>query len=34
MGQEKECTMRRGGRALAGKALLETDHLIIHNLEH
>jgi len=33
MGQEKECTMRRGGRALAGKALLETDHLLFRGAE-
>ena len=33
MGQEKECTLRRGGRTLAGKALLETDHLLFRGAE-
>ncbi len=33
MGQEKECRMRRGGRALDGKALLETDHLLFRGAE-
>jgi hypothetical protein len=28
MGQEKECRLRRGGRTIEGKALLETDHLL------
>jgi hypothetical protein len=27
MGQEKQCRMRRGGRVVEGKAMLETDHL-------
>jgi hypothetical protein len=33
MGQEKECTLRRDGRTLEGKALLETDHLLFRGTE-
>ena len=33
MGQEKECRLRRGGRTLEGKALLETDHLLFRGTE-
>jgi len=33
MGQEKECKMRRGGRTLAGKASLESDHLLFRGTE-
>src|ERR1017187_6442345 len=33
MGQEKECRLRRGGRTLEGKALLETDHLLFRGAE-
>ena len=33
MGQEQECKIRWGGRALAGKALLETDHLLFRGDE-
>jgi len=33
MGQEKECRLRRGGRTIKGKALLETDHLLFRGGE-
>jgi len=33
MGQEKDCTMRCRGRAFAGKALLESDHLLFRGGE-
>jgi hypothetical protein len=33
MGQELECTMRWGGRSLAGKAYLETDYVLFRGEE-
>ncbi|MGA2040098.1 MAG: DUF3052 domain-containing protein [Bryobacteraceae bacterium] len=33
MGQEKACRLRRGGRTVEGKALLETDHLLFRGEE-
>jgi hypothetical protein len=33
MGQEKECRLRHGGRTIAGKALLESDHLVFRGGE-
>jgi hypothetical protein len=33
MGQEKACRLRRGGRTLEGRALLETDHLLFRGTE-
>ena len=34
MGQERDCTLRLGGRAIAGRAQLETDYILFRGAEH